>query len=199
MNIPKNLREIVKKVKGLNDKDKVINIIFICIIGIALVFASNYFQDSTVSQNDVEDEISQETITLNESVDYQENLQSELKYILGQIDGVGNVEVLITFRSVEEKEVAYNTSETNSITSESDNQGGQRITEQSSVDEDAIMVNENGNNSPVVITENYPEVKGVIIVAQGAADPQVKYKLMKGVENALDLPAHKVMVYAKKK
>ena len=61
------------------------------------------------------------------------------------------------------------------------------------------MVNKNGSNEPLIITENYPSIKGVIVVADGASNPDIKYNLLKCVENVLDLPSHKVMIYSRKK
>ncbi|MFZ7133833.1 MAG: stage III sporulation protein AG [Eubacteriales bacterium] len=200
MNLGKNIRKMLTKLKEMNDKEKIINIVFICLLGIVLVFASNFFRESTQTEDEkVDKESVQETSTANAYVDYQLTLQSDLQSILSQIEGVGDVQVMITFKSVEEKQVAYNKTESSSVTSESDNQGGERVTEQSSEDQNAIMVNQNGENTPLIITENYPDIKGVIVVAQGASDPNIKYKLMKCVENSLDLPAFKVTVYPKKK
>ncbi|MPW25142.1 stage III sporulation protein AG [Alkalibaculum sp. M08DMB] len=207
MNLSKNIREIIQKIKKMNDKEKIINISFICLIGIAMVFASNFFKSSTPQVVDEQEQkqlqqlqqVQQSNTQANAYNDYQKTLQGDLKYILGQIDGVGQVDVMITFYSVGQKEIAYNTKESNSITSENDSQGGERVTEQINKDQNAIMVNKDGANEPLVITENYPEIKGVIVVAEGVWDPNIKYKIMKGVENALDLPSFKVMVYPKKK
>lgn len=201
MNLKKNIREMIDKFKKMNDKEKIINIIFICLLGVVLVFASNIFQDSSeVANTDTQEkEVVQQTFDANDYTNYQKSLQSDLQQILSQIEGVGDVQVMITFESVEEKEIAYNTTQSTSVTSESDNQGGERVTEQSSEDQNAIMVSQDGGNTPLVVTEKYPEMKGVIIVAQGASDPNIKYKLMKCVENTLDLPAFKVTVYPKKK
>lgn len=204
MNLEKHIREIIDKIKKMNDKEKIYNIAFIGIIGIAMVFASNFFKNSTLPpvskqvEQDVQQEVQTTTTQANAYKDYQATLQSDLKNILGQIDGVGDVDVMITFYSVEEKEIAYNTNESNSTTSENDSEGGERITEQVNKDQTAIMVDKEGTNEPLILTENYPEIKGVIIVAKGASNPKVKYKLMKGVESTLDLPSYKVMVYPKK-
>lgn len=201
LDLKKNLREIVKKIKKMNDKEKIINIAFVGIIGIAMVFAASFFDKSSTQTGEEQVQQQEQSATTQASAykDYQTTLKNDLKSILGQIEGVGEVDVMISFHSVEEKEIAYNTKESNSVTSENDNQGGERVTEQVNKDQNAIMINKEGNNEPLIITENYPDIKGVIVVAEGVSNPKVKYKIMKGVENALDLPSHKVMIYAKKK
>lgn len=200
MKFKENLREIIHKFKNMNDKEKLINIVFLCVLGIAMVFASNFFSNST-KDNQKEQLVNpvKETSAQDTYKDYQTSLQKDLKDILGQIEGVGKIDVMITFYSLEEKKLAYNRNESTSITKENDSQGGERTTEQFNKDEAAIMVNKDGNNEPIIITESYPEIKGVIVVADGVSNSKIKYKLMKGVENALDLPSHKVMIYPRKK
>ena len=200
MKSKENLREIINKFKNMNDKEKLINIVFLCVLGIAMVFASNFFSSSTKdNQNEQVVNPVKETSTQDTYKDYQTSLQKDLKDILGQIEGVGKIDVMITFYSLEEKKLAYNRNESTSITKEDDSQGGERTTEQFNKDETAIMVNKDGSNEPIIITESYPEIKGVIVVADGVSNSKIKYKLMKGVENALDLPSHKVMIYPRKK
>ena len=200
MKSKENLREIINKFKNMNDKEKLINIVFLCVLGIAMVFASTFFSSSTKdNQNEQVVNPVKETSTQDTYKDYQTSLQKDLKDILGQIEGVGKIDVMITFYSLEEKKLAYNRNESTSITKENDSQGGERTTEQFNKDETAIMVNKDGSNEPIIITESYPEIKGVIVVADGVSNSKIKYKLMKGVENALDLPSHKVMIYPRKK
>ena len=188
----------------MSDKEKVINIAFIGILGISMVFLSNFFKSSVdiddkgIEQHENKTPQVQSTVEDNYYRDYQTSLQSDLKKILSQIEGVGNVDVMITFDTLEQKEIAYNIKESNNVTSERDNQGGERVVEESDSDQSAIMVSKDGANEPLIITENYPAVKGVIVVAQGASNPDVKYKLMKGIEFALDIPSYKIKENKKK-
>ena len=104
LDLKKNLREIVKKVKKMNDKEKIINIAFVGIIGVAMVFAANFFdKSSTQTGNEqVQQQEQQEqpaTTQASAYKDYQNTLKNDLKSILGQIEGVGEVDVMISFRS----------------------------------------------------------------------------------------------------
>lgn len=168
-----------------------------------MVFASNFIKGADkpkgTSANLVEQEEIVQTTSPQPLSDYQSSIQKDLKSILGQIEGVGNIDVMITFESLEKKEIAYNTQESNNTTTENDNQGGERVIEESQKNLNAIMVNKDGANEPLILTENYPQIKGVIVVADGASSPDVKYTLLKCVENVLDLPSHKVMIYSRKK
>ena len=46
-----------------------------------------------------------------------------------------------------------------------------------------------------IIKEINPEIKGVIIVAEGAKDSKVKLKISRAVQTVLDIPAYRVTVY----
>ena len=203
MKVEENIRKMIDKIRNMNEKEKMFNIGLIFIIGVAMVFASNYFKNANnpkgTSANVAEQEEVVQTTSSQSLSDYQSSIQKDLKSILGQIEGVGNIDVMITFESLEKKEIAFNTQESNNITTENDNQGGERVVEESQKNLNAIMVNENGSNEPLIVTENYPSIKGVIVVAQGASSPDTKYNLLKCVENVLELPSHKVMIYSRKK
>ncbi|RBP65273.1 stage III sporulation protein AG [Alkalibaculum bacchi] len=203
MKLEENIRKMIDKIRNMNEKEKVLNIGLICIIGVVMVLVSNFFRSADnpkgTSANMAEQQEVVQTTSSQPLSDYQSSIQKDLKSILGKIEGVGNIDVMITFESLDKKEIAYNTQESNNTTTENDNQGGERVIEESQKNLNAIMVNKNGSNEPLIITENYPSIKGVIVVADGASNPDIKYNLLKCVENVLDLPSHKVMIYSRKK
>lgn len=43
-----------------------------------------------------------------------------------------------------------------------------------------------------------PEIRGVIVVADGAKDPRLRYELSSAVQTALGIPAYKVKVISSK-
>ena len=203
MKLEENVRKILEKIKAMSDKEKKFNIAVICLIGVAMVFASNFFQGAvaptgTSAEENLTTGVVQNVNSENIS-NYQGALQNDLKNILGQIEGVGNVDVMITFSNAEKKEIAYNTQQSNNTTTENDNEGGKRVIEESTMGNNAIMVNKGGSNEPLIITESYPVIKGVIVVADGVSNSSIKYELLKCIEKALDLPAHKIMIYQRKK
>mgnify|MGYP000724289646 CR=1 FL=1 len=50
------------------------------------------------------------------------------------------------------------------------------------------------NNNPVVLKEIYPKVKGVIVVAQGGDNVEIKNQIISAVMSLLDLDANKIEV-----
>lgn len=112
------------------------------------------------------------------------NEEEQLGKILSGIEGAGEVDVMITHYSTSEKDIAYET-KTNST-------GGDKSNTESE-DRKAVMT----DGSPMVVKEIYPKVKGVIVVAQGADNPEVKRELTEAVTASLDVAAHRVCIYKK--
>ena len=54
------------------------------------------------------------------------------------------------------------------------------------------------NNNPVILKEKYPKVKGVIIVAQGGDNVEIKNQLISAVMSLMDLDANKIEVLTMK-
>ncbi len=129
----------------------------------------------------------------------EEMLNRHLEKTLARIEGVGEVEAAVNLASTTEMEYAVNTTTSNRATQEKDPRGGNRtITE---VNENGQLVllreSESSKEAPVVIREIKPEVRGVMVVAQGAGDPQVKAGLIYAIQVYLDVPVHKVVVLPK--
>ena len=112
------------------------------------------------------------------------NDEERLSAILSQIDGAGAVDVMITYYGTAEKDIAYET-KTNSV--------GRDERSEESEDKRAVMT----GSEPMVIKETYPEVKGVIIAAQGADKAYVRQAISQAVTAVLDVPAHRVCIYKK--
>ena len=86
-------------------------------------------------------------------------------------------------------------SKNDKITNEKDNDGGTRVINELVTNDKTVTVNEQGGNSKAVVTKEInPEIKGVIVVAEGAKDVKVQRKLTDAVQTVLDIPAYRVMV-----
>ncbi|MBR5270855.1 MAG: hypothetical protein IKV64_01595, partial [Clostridia bacterium] len=103
--------------------------------------------------------------------------------ILEDIDGAGDVSVMITYLGTSRKNIAYE--KRKSTTSVG--------TGNESYDEKAVM----DDGTPMIIDEVYPKVKGVIVTADGADSIAIQEKLTRAVMAALDVEAHKICIYKK--
>ena len=109
--------------------------------------------------------------------------EESLSRILSEIDGAGEVNVMITYYGSAKKDIAYET-KTNSSDGEKTNE-----------DKTAVI----SDGAPMVVKEVYPKVKGVVITAQGANNAAVNRKLMEAATAALDVPEYRVCICQSKK
>lgn len=167
------------------------------IIGLILVIAYNFFA-SPENQSPGYVEINPE----NESqpaASYEESIEQELTETLSQIEGAGKVKVMIYFQSGSESVPAYSSNDSNRVTEETDSDGGKRVTNESNKSTTVVTTNEGGGSKPFILTELKPKISGVIVVAEGASNPEVKYKLYEAVKTLFNVEQYKVNVYPMKK
>ncbi|MEG2246775.1 MAG: stage III sporulation protein AG [Peptostreptococcaceae bacterium] len=164
---------------------------FACIMGLVI------FSKSPKKENDKETfdgKENENTSTKSVQVKENDDLESKLKSILSQIEGAGDIDVMITFAASEQIEPAFNSNATKEETTEKDAQGGERTVTTSS--ENKTMIT-SGESKPVVIKTSEPEIKGVIVVSSGASDPIIKENLYSAVQTALQVSGHQVEIYSK--
>lgn len=135
----------------------------------------------------------------NEQRNYEEKQKTELKNILKKIDGVGDVDVMISFESGEEKVPAYDKTAQTSTTQETDTEGGKRVNNQKNDGSTVVMTSNNGNNEPFILRTYKPKVVGVVAVAEGAESSKTKYNIEQAISKLYNLSLDKVNVYPMKK
>ena len=192
----KDSKEDKNDLKGNKDNPKVdekikrILLYIGAICGISLIAMSGIEKKEIVNKDEINN-ITQEELS-NESS--KTALEEKLKNILSQIEGAGELDVMITYESSEEIQPAFNTNTTMEETKEVDKQGGERTVTTSS--ENKTMITSSAND-PIVIKTNQPKINGVIVVATGAKDLNVKETLYSAVQTALQVQGHQVEIYTK--
>ena len=186
---------IKKYLEKVNNKELMRNLFIILIIGIILIIIADIFikEKKGVNQNlKLENEIKN---PINTETDYGTVLENKLEDVLSQLKGVGSVKVMITLEDTIEKIPAFNTTKNNETTNELDSQGGTREI----IREDTtIQVVTGSEGSLIVLKEIKPTIKGVIVIAEGAEDLEVKERLYEAVKTVLGISGSKVEVYASK-
>ena len=193
------LKEKLNKIFQSNkdNKKKTENLVFVLIILIVTVIAINMiWKDDDKNENT--DNINTITKTLavenNKAVSESNSLEEKLEYILSNISGVGNVDVLITYNETEEIIPVYNKTDKKSITNETDSSGGIRTIEESDLQQEVIY-----QNDEIIVQKTIsPKIEGAIITATGANDISVKTNIIQAVEAATGLATHKIQVFEKK-
>lgn len=171
-------------------------IVIICTI--ALITWDTFFPTMLAENKKEKENIVNENI-VNEAAwknNYQDSTEVQLEKLLGAIKGVGEVDVMITYETSTEVVPALNVTKSSQLTEEKDAQGGSRTTTQDDSSQDVVMTNK--NDQLIVIKEIKPQIRGVVVVAQGASDIKVKTELIEAVKTIFQIPAVKVVVYEKK-
>ena len=130
-----------------------------------------------------------------ETVNYKDDLKSELINILKKINGVGEVDVLITYSETSKLVPVYNENSSESKTSEEDTEGGTRVIE--SYDSSKEVVTDE-SSEPITERIIMPKIEGAIVICEGANDINVKNNVISAVEAATGLKVHKIQVFEMK-
>ena len=150
-------------------------IYIILIIGAAIMLISSFGDNSSKTPKD-----KSEPCVVSE--------EDKLCKILSEIDGVGEVSVMITYYTSTEKSFAYE--KKTDLKKEASGGAGAE-----SYDEKAVM----SGGEPVVVREIYPEVKGVVVIADGGGASSVRQAICEAVSTSLGIAMHKICVLPKSK
>lgn len=130
--------------------------------------------------------------------DYEELYESQLKGILEEVVGVGEVSVMVNLDSGEEVVVEKDINVRNSQTKEVDKDKATRDITDSSRDERVVLVNGGQGDQPIVVKTLKPRVRGVLVVAKGAESVKVKALITDAIQKALHVEPHKISILPKK-
>ncbi|ADL68817.1 stage III sporulation protein AG [Thermoanaerobacterium thermosaccharolyticum] len=190
-----DLNKLKQKILKADNKT-IQDLTVIFIIGLIILIGASIFLKPKPTNKDSDKQMVVKQVT---NDDYASQLELELKNILSKIHGAGNVDVLVTLDSDEEVVAAMDTVQSETTTNEKDSNGGTRTTIQSETNNKIVTSQTtSGENQPMILKKVMPEIRGVVVVADGAKDSNVQYELMTSVETALGIPAYKVKVVSSK-
>lgn len=130
--------------------------------------------------------------------EYETMYEKKLKDVLMNITGVSDVTVMVNLDSSEELVVEKNRNHHIQTTKESD-KGATREIRDDSTDEQVVMAKNDKGDDPVVIKTVKPKVRGVVVVAKGAENLQVKAWILEAVQKVLAVPSYKISILPKNK
>ncbi len=166
-------------------------ILIIGFLGILLIFLSNFLETDR-NKNKETEQVIPTAENLVES--YQSKLQSDLCDIVSNIDGVGNVRILITMESTVEDVYAVEKSVSEQSQSNSEES---KVSEANDYSEDDTYVkvkNDDGSESLVMLKQVMPKIRGVLVVCEGGENSTIKEKVTQAVSGVLNISSSKVYV-----
>lgn len=188
------LNSINERIKNIKNTEIVALILVVAII---LIMYPSLFGDREESLESLEDSGQIEGMAIDE-LSSEEREEERLERKLSVIDGAGMVEVLITYRAGRESIVAKHTVESSTDTEEADAEGGVRNVLQQSKEIQPVIIDGRDGREPMILKELTPEVKGVIVIAEGARDVRVRMELLRAVRTVLEVNADQVEVFVMK-
>ena len=125
---------------------------------------------------------------------YELRLEQRIRDVLKKVDGVGEVDVMLTLFSSSEKVLRVDKERSRASTSETDSSGGTRQQADESLRESTVLAGSSGSGEPVVEKELAPEISGIVISAQGGGNASVQKEISEAMQALFGLPAHKIKV-----
>lgn len=193
--------------KSGNNKKKIENLVVLVIILIITVIVINLIWNGDKNKEEkqpvsdpnkklattIEEGITEETVQASSSSLYK--IDAELEEILSKIEGVGEVNVMITYSQTSQTVPLYNEDRTTKDTEETDKSGGTRKITESDSKKDIVFKESDGEKQPITQSIISPKIEGAIIAAKGAANVDVKTKIVQAVEAVTGLATHKIQVF----
>ena len=186
-----------------NNKKKIENLAFFVVILIITIVIMNIIwngdKDSSSKENvnNVSSKQLAKEETNSSAVASQTTNALELKLedILSKIQGVGEVNVLISYSESSEIIPMYNENTKTSNTEETDTSGGTRTIQESDSQKEVIYEENDGEKTPITQKVVEPKIEGAIITAKGAGNADVKSSIIQAVEAVTGLATHKIQVF----
>lgn len=125
---------------------------------------------------------------------YEKEMEKRVEELLSTVDGVGKVDVMITLSSSEEKVLASDRTQSQSSSEETDSAGGTRSTKTAERQETTVLAGGTGDSQPIVEMERMPEIRGVVVSAQGGGDARIQAEISAALEALFHVPQHKIRV-----
>lgn len=128
---------------------------------------------------------------------YIQQLENKLEETIQAMEGVGEVEVMLTLKNsgekIFEKDLIYENS--SEVLQEDGKQEEKNVIKNNP---ETVLTETSGDTSPIVVSEKYPEIEGVLVVCQGGNNADVEVQIKEAVQALFSIDAHKIVVCKRK-
>lgn len=182
-----DLEKLREKLKALK-KETILVLFLVGALLLIIVWPTGSKDRGTVA-----DKTSQEGAKIQDSQSeeslwgYKQRMEEELKNMLEQMEGVGKANVMISVgdsgKTVVEKDV--------SLSKHSEKDGSLADSDRT---EQTVYEDGESGERPFIVNNLSPKIQGVLIVADGGDDPEVKAKVLEAVMALFQLESHKISI-----
>ncbi|MCH5251681.1 MAG: stage III sporulation protein AG [Lachnospiraceae bacterium] len=175
----------MEEIKKLVQKAGPFRIAIVVMCGIFLLLLScggSLFGESDTTEAESIQETLQQSETTDSLERYKGKMEQELSELLQKVEGVGQVQVMLTLKASNEKVTLKD-----------------NISKGSDSEEETVLIEDSDrNSSPYVIQEKEPEIEGVVIVCDGGEDPVMKREITGAVSALFQIESHKIKIMKSK-
>lgn len=164
-------------IENLKTDKKMIVMLILGAVGIVLILLSE-FTSAKPKEKTAENEN-------NSFYEYESEIETRLSSIITQINGVGRVNVMVTLKSGEENNYAYNETY--------QNKNGEQSNDRKEESEYVVIDGERGDEC-VLLRTDFPQVQGVVVVCDGGDNNTVKNDVTNAVSALLDINTNNISV-----
>ena len=133
---------------------------------------------------------STQTVTAGSTEEYAAYLEEKLKKMLEAVRGLGEVEVMVTLESSEEKIVEKDRESSSETSGENESGSSKR----SSSSETSVYTGNGSNETPYITKELSPAIEGVLVIADGGDDAVVIENITEAVQALFPVDTHRIKV-----
>lgn len=189
-----NWKEILKN-KNNFAMPKKSSLLLILLVGLLLLVISFPTSEQEILQDDEKVTSMAVFSEENDFTSYSEYLEKRLANALEFVEGVGKTEIVITLESSGQKIIEKDQQSSSQTTSEEDSAGGVRNIKDSSSEKTSIYTEESdGTQTPYVSEEKLPEIKGVIVIAEGGDNAVVVQNITEAIKALFGIETHKIKI-----
>ncbi len=185
-----------QKIKELIQKIGTVRLVILVLAGILLLILSFPSGNSTSTEEAEVDEetVSTDEIALDAMQKYAKNQEAETEEILSKVEGIGDVKVMLTLASSEERITLQDNDVTQDDSQEEDHTGGSRTEEKYESSQENVLVESGGEKSPYVVQINSPAIEGVLVVAKGIDSSKKEREIIEAIQALFPIETHKIKV-----
>jgi len=196
----KSMQKWLSKNKDNCVSEKVEKIIIIVLVGVFFLVAASPVNGLSDKKNvTIKQDKSSPLVDdkKHENDEYIAYLENKLEEIIEGMEGAGKTEVMITLKNHGEKIVDKNQPYENETHKELDDNKNIENTKVQS-EQETVLIEQDGNTTPYVIMEYYPQIEGVVVVCDGGENKKLELDIKNMVQALFDLDINKICVCKRK-
>ena len=184
------------KIREFMQKVGIFRLILVVLAGVMLLVLSIPEQKQEQGMADSKEQTADtvEAAFFQEMEAYIKRQERATEEILSKVEGIGEVKVMLTLASSEEKVTLQDNSITENDATQEDGSGGSKMDSGYKSEEETVLVKKDGEESPYVVQIHSPVIEGVVVVAEGISSSKKETEIIEAIQALFSIEPHKIKV-----